>query len=285
MVGETELMVYVAKDYRIDETGKGILGEGILYDAGNAAHASMTRYNRVENEESWDVAENGAYVFINGIYELYNRDDNSHIGLDRYNYTPANVVFVEDPNGQYVFDETAVRLVQAGTLYLENNSTYYAFAEFHAFSLRNREDTDGRYSYDSNRDMTGSNGNSTTHGILDANRVETDLNSPNQIGRLKTGKAGTAYMRVREQDSLKLRYIQVDVLSDAEIYSNYAAYVDDDSDLTEADLIRKDVEAQVTAKVVAGSSHTLALRADNTIWAYGLNEYGQLGTNSSEPVR
>lgn len=33
----------------------------------------------------------------------------------------------------------------------------------------------------------------------------------------------------------------------------------------------------VPAKVSTGYGHTLALRADNTIWAYGINDHGQLG--------
>ncbi|MDR2560491.1 MAG: Ig-like domain-containing protein [Holophagales bacterium] len=41
--------------------------------------------------------------------------------------------------------------------------------------------------------------------------------------------------------------------------------------------------------VVAGSTHTVALRADGTLWAWGYNQYGQLGdstnTNSSIPVQ
>ncbi|MCM1297292.1 MAG: hypothetical protein NC311_17260, partial [Muribaculaceae bacterium] len=34
------------------------------------------------------------------------------------------------------------------------------------------------------------------------------------------------------------------------------------------------------AKVSTGYGHTMSLRADNTIWAYGLNEYGQLGVGT-----
>ena len=29
--------------------------------------------------------------------------------------------------------------------------------------------------------------------------------------------------------------------------------------------------------VAAGSSHSLALRQDGTVWAWGLNDYGQIG--------
>ena len=39
----------------------------------------------------------------------------------------------------------------------------------------------------------------------------------------------------------------------------------------------KPLEKWVEAKVVTGDSHVLALRADNSVWAYGLNTYGQLG--------
>ncbi len=43
------------------------------------------------------------------------------------------------------------------------------------------------------------------------------------------------------------------------------------------------------AAISAGNSHTLALKTDNTVWAWGGNEYGQLGdgttTNSTTPVQ
>ena len=46
---------------------------------------------------------------------------------------------------------------------------------------------------------------------------------------------------------------------------------------TLADYYFKENSSLVPAKVSTGYGHTLALRADNTIWAYGLNQYGQLG--------
>ena len=35
--------------------------------------------------------------------------------------------------------------------------------------------------------------------------------------------------------------------------------------------------------VAAGSDHTLALKDDGTVWAWGNNSYGQLGNSSKKP--
>ena len=44
-----------------------------------------------------------------------------------------------------------------------------------------------------------------------------------------------------------------------------------------------------TPKIAIGSNHTVALKADGTVWTWGLNNYGQLGNgtkvNSSAPVK
>lgn len=49
-----------------------------------------------------------------------------------------------------------------------------------------------------------------------------------------------------------------------------------------------DVEPKVK-QIVAGSFHTVALKEDGTLWAWGYNRSGQLGvgikTGSSEPVQ
>src|SRR3989339_660349 len=47
--------------------------------------------------------------------------------------------------------------------------------------------------------------------------------------------------------------------------------------------------ASATPQVSAGSNHRLALKSDGTVWAWGGNEYGQLGdgttTNRKTPIQ
>ena len=35
-----------------------------------------------------------------------------------------------------------------------------------------------------------------------------------------------------------------------------------------------------TPKIAIGSNHTVALKADGTVWTWGLNNYGQLGNGT-----
>lgn len=46
-------------------------------------------------------------------------------------------------------------------------------------------------------------------------------------------------------------------------------------------LIYANASAQCYIKIAAGDSHTLAIRIDGTLWAWGRNDYGQLGDGST----
>jgi len=37
--------------------------------------------------------------------------------------------------------------------------------------------------------------------------------------------------------------------------------------------------------IAAGTDHTLVLKADGTVWATGLNNYGQLGNGTTEKYK
>ena len=54
-------------------------------------------------------------------------------------------------------------------------------------------------------------------------------------------------------------------------------------------LIAPALASAVTPQVAAGGSHTLAIKSDGTLWAWGYNVYGQLGlgnkTQMTSPVQ
>ena len=85
----------------------------------------------------------------------------------------------------------------------------------------------------------------------------------NEYGRKLTGaRVGTVAVVVSQNNSENIGIIQVDVITE---------------------------KTNIKPQVEVGDGHTLMLKVDGTVWAYGQNSYGQLGINSwestDEPVQ
>ncbi|MCM1441807.1 MAG: hypothetical protein NC131_21740, partial [Roseburia sp.] len=114
----------------------------------------------------------------------------------------------------------------------------------------------------------------------------------NSIIRLDTrdGYSGRNFMQVREPNvSRKTRYVPIVILEKDGPEANKVIYtLDTDDGIYKASYDQngkaaseaKPADELVMAKVSTGGGHTLNLRADGSVWAYGLNEYGQLGVDS-----
>ncbi|MDE6107364.1 MAG: hypothetical protein K2F83_01650, partial [Oscillospiraceae bacterium] len=121
----------------------------------------------------------------------------------------------------------------------------------------------------------------------------------NDIIRMDTreGFSGRNFIKVTEPlISNKTRYVPVVILEQDGAEANEIIYTDKGNvsasgkpileatydENGRANTQVKSYETMVMAKVSTGGGHTLNLRADGSVWAYGLNEYGQLGTNNHE---
>ena len=248
---------------------------------------TVTATNAKAREEKLEqtLSSTGLYVLVNGTYVPYNKNDPTHADPEkRYDLEISGEGYVPAATpgaGQYNFNDTAVRTAPAGTLYLPNNSVYYVDADMSAFSLRSVDNVpfNGNFVYGSNRPLN------TTTGIMDVSRLNNDLTVAGTVGRVTTAEAGTVSLWVYEQMTGKRHYVPVDVVRVEELNENYEKW----DEGTDPDLIPKVdpfnvgvkndyyLPTAVTAKVVTGESHVLALRADNSIWAYGLNTDGQMG--------
>ena len=84
--------------------------------------------------------------------------------------------------------------------------------------------------------------------------------------------------------SYKYRYVPMVILESngPEALKPVMKANDDGHLVPTGEVVEKPYDELVMAKVSSGGGHTLSLRADGSIWAYGLNEHGQLGTNSNE---
>ena len=112
---------------------------------------------------------------------------------------------------------------------------------------------------------------------LDTSKVES------KVVRLDTrnGYHGRNAMQVQEpMVSYKYRYVPMVILESngPEALKPVMKANDDGHLVPTGEVVEKPYDELVMAKVSSGGGHTLSLRADGSIWAYGLNEHGQLGT-------
>jgi alpha-tubulin suppressor-like RCC1 family protein len=116
--------------------------------------------------------------------------------------------------------------------------------------------------------------------FMAVNTVQETAAAYNQLGEVETTGSGSAAIMVKTALTIRNRLLKVVVLDEYEVYSNWENVLNNSGTTP----IHKPMETMVQAKTSTGGSHTLALRADNTVWAYGLNEHGELGI-SKDPSR
>ncbi|MGN0106988.1 MAG: Ig-like domain-containing protein, partial [Hominilimicola sp.] len=137
-----------------------------------------------------------------------------------------------------------------GTIYLyEGDTTSIIEASFDAFNVYDK--ASGTYQYEFTSNNTDVLGIDAASGVVNAH------------------KAGTAYIKVTESvDILKTSYAKVVVLPSILEGTQMSAF---------------------QPKVVSGKNHTVAVRYDGSVWGYGVNDNGQLGTgdniSSDAPVK
>ena len=216
---------------------------------GQLAHSNYSTYTSpklVETDKAM-VSVNMDYnqlALIQNNGTVWMSGDNASGQLGDGTNVSRNKLEIVGSSDVLIYDSEDLNTPLYGALFMKRGTTKTLKASFDLFNVFEAVTSANEFEFGSNRP-----------NVLTADRLTGKINAG-------TAMAGTAYISVTEKTYTdKVAYIKVAVLPD-----------------------HASLDGTFLPKVATAGDHGIALKADGSIWTWGLNASGQLGTGDTKNV-